>query len=150
MSVEEAADEDEDEKPIDCSSTFKPMHDQQGQQTAEFYFWSRLRELVLGRDVNLGLEGEKLAGGLRSLRNIGLIALLLLNTLWLVLLSVLYFNADVNLARLNIYGLIALVVYGLVLFVQLLGMTVHRVQALFNRFTRAVFARDKPIWIYTR
>ena len=126
------------------------MADPQGQHADEFYFWSKLRELVLGRGINLGLEGETLAGGLRSLRNICLIALLTLNTLWLVLLSVLYFNADVNLAKLNIYGLIALVVYGLVLLVQLLGMTVHRVQALFTRFTRAVFARDKHMWVYTR
>ena len=126
------------------------MQDPSGQRTDEFIFWDRLRQLVLGREINLGLEGEKLAEGLRSLRNICLIALITLNALWLVLLSVLYFNADVNLAKLNIYGLIALVVYGLVLFIQLLGMTVHRVQAVFTRFSRAVFGRHKPMWIHTR
>ena len=97
-----------------------------------------------------GLRGDKLNTGLRRLRNLCLICLLLLNTLWLVLLSLLYYNTDMNLAKLNIYGLIAGAVYGLVLFIQLVGMTVHRIQALFARFGRAVFGDCKPVWIYRR
>ncbi len=144
--------QDEDlSKPVDCpSNTFKPMNQAQGQQLEEYTFWERMRQLVLGTDVNKGLEGGDLASGLRTLRNICLLSMLILNALWLILLSVLYFNADLNLARLNMYGLIAACVYGLVLVVQLVGMTIHRSQAVFNRFGRNIFGKDRPVWIYQR
>ena len=119
-------------------------------QVDEYHFWTRMCQIVLGSDVNRGLEGSQLASGLRTLRNICLLSMLVLNALWLLLLSVLYFNADLNLARLNVYGLIAAAVYGLVLFIQVLGMSIHRVQAIFIRFGRSLFGRDTPVWIYER
>ena len=122
-----------------------------GPRAEEFAFWDQMRALVLDKNVNLGgLNEVELAQGLRTLRNICLLALLTLNTLWLVLLSVLYFNADVNVTRLNVYGLIAGTVYGLVLLVQFVGMIVHRVQAVCTRFVLAVFGQDRPVWVHTR
>lgn len=154
--VEEIEDEGEEENgegqtPVDCTTNaFKPMNEGQGQHIEEYNFWERMRQIVLGTKVNLGLEGPNLASGLRNLRNLCLLSMLILNALWLILLSVLYFNADLNLARLNMYGLIAACVYGLVLIVQWLGMTIHRTQAVFTRFTHYVFGVNRPVWIYPR
>ena len=139
---------DEDDTVTCPQSQFKDLAE--GHQYEESVFWQRMRDLILSHDVNLGLGGAKLAGGLRSLRIVCLLALIIFNVLWMVLLSVLYFNADVNMARLNVYGLIAGAVYGLVLFVQLVGMTIHRLQAIFGKFALRVFGQDKPVWIYTR
>ncbi len=110
----------------------------------------RMRDAILGHDVLPGLTGSVLADGLRSLRNWCLLALLLLNTLWLVLLSVLYYHGNVMLAKLNMYGLIAGAVYGLVLLIQVVGMLVHRVQAIFSRFAKNVFGPDTPVWVHSR
>ena len=143
--------EEEEETPVECTTNrFKPMNEVPGQTTEEYVFWEKMCRLVLGTQVNLGLDNLQLASGLRTLRNTCLLSILVLNALWLLLLSVLYFNADLNLARLNVYGLIAAAVYGLALFVQLLGMTIHRTQAIFTRFGRAVFGKDKPMWSYPR
>ena len=109
-----------------------------------------MRKIVLGNNVNKGLDTTELSSGLRTLRNIALVSLLALNALWLMLLSVLYFHMDIALPKLNIYGLIAGVVYGLVLFVQLLGMTVHRIQSNFMWFGRTVFSKKLPIWVHQR
>ena len=141
----------EGEKPVECTTNkFTSMADGHSQHVEEHHFWTRMCHIALGRDVNRGLEGTKLASGLRTLRNICLLSMLVLNALWLILLSVLYFNAELNLARLNVYGLIAGAVYGLVLFIQVLGMAVHRVQAIFTRLGRSLFGRETPIWIYNR
>ena len=149
--TKDEAKEDDTSPPVECTtSTFKPMNEGQGQHIEEYSFWERMRQIVLGTNVNLGLEGPHLANGLRNLRNICLLSMLVLNALWLILLSVLYFNADLNLARLNMYGLIAASVYGLVLVVQWLGMTIHRTQAVFTRFARFVFGANRPVWIYPR
>ena len=150
---EEMKDEAKDDTspPVECTTNaFKPMNEGQGQHIEEYSFWERMRQIVLGTNVNLGLEGSDLATGLRNLRNVCLLSMLVLNALWLILLSVLYFNADLNLARLNMYGLIAACVYGLVLVVQWLGMTIHRTQAVFTRFARFIFSDNRPIWIYPR
>ncbi len=152
--VVEEMDEDEkeeDENSVECTTNaFRPMDEGQGQHVEEYAFWERMRQIVLGTGVNRGLEGPDLASKLRDLRNTCLLSMLALNALWLVLLSVLYFNADLNLARLNIYGLIAACVFGLVLVVQWLGMTIHRTQAVFTRFARLVFGVNRPVWIYPR
>ena len=145
------AKEDDTSPPVECTTnTFKSMNEGQGQHIEEYSFWERMRQIVLGTNVNLGLEGPDLANGLRNLRNVCLLSMLVLNALWLILLSVLYFNVDLNLARLNMYGLIAACVYGLVLVVQWLGMTIHRTQAVFTRFARFVFSDNRPVWIYPR
>ena len=141
--------EDESTQSVDCTLG-RYRHMTEGPQLEEYVFWRRLCDLVIGHKVNEGLSGEALALRLRTLRNICLISLIILNTLWLIMLSVLYFNADVNLARVNIYGLIAAAVYGLVLFIQLIGMTMHRVQATFTRLAMAVFGGDRPVWVYAR
>ena len=137
--MEERNEEEKKETPppVECTTNaFKPMNEGQGPQIEEYSFWERMRQIVLGTNVNIGLEGPDLANGLRNLRNLCLLSMLILNALWLMLLSVLYFNTDQNLARLNMYGLIAACVYGLVLVVQWLGMTIHRTQAIFTRFAR--------------
>jgi len=138
-----------EEKTVVCPREhFRPMSDETHKR--EFSFWSNLRQAVLGNNNVSGLQDDKLNSGLRTLRNLCLLGLLLINCLWLVLLSVLYYNVDLNLAKLNVYGLIAGAVYGLVLLIQLLGMGIHRIEAVFTRFGRAVFGGTKPIWIQYR
>ena len=104
--------------------------------------------LVLDKNVNMGLNEVELAEGLRSLRNIFLLVLLTLNTLWFILLNVLYLNPDFYVARRNVYVLIAL--YGLVMPVQFVGMIIHRVQAVCKRFVLIVFGEDRRVWVHTR
>ena len=116
----------------------------------EHRFWERMRKIILGNAVNTGIDNAELASGLRTLRTVSLIVLLLINALWLALLSTLYFHINVQLAKHNIYGLIAGVVYGLVLGVQLLGMTVHRIQSTFMWFGRTIFGKDLPVWVHQR
>ena len=142
--------ESESEVPVECTTQFQPMKEGPGPVGEEYSFWDRIRNVALGTNVNVGLQGASLDSGLRTLRNICLLVMIFLNAAWLLVLSMLYFNADVLLARVNIYGLIAAAVYGLVLFVQLLGMSVHRVQALFNRFGTCVFGKTRGTWIYPR
>ena len=139
---------DPEEHPVECTSNVLPMN--MDQQSEEHLFWQRMHDLVLGKDVNLGLNKDELAGGLRTLRNTCLLALLILNSLWLTLLSVLYFNADVNVVRLNVYGLIAGAVYGLVLFIQFVGMSIHRIQAVLTRLGLCLFGKDQPVWVHAR
>ena len=138
------------EEAVECTTRFVNMSHAGATQVEEHHFWTRMCQIVLGNDVNRGLEGSRLAAGLRTLRNVCLLSMLVLNALWLLLLSVLYFNADLSLARLNVYGLIAAAVYGLVLFIQVLGMTIHRLQAIFTRFGRVLFGKDTPVWVYER
>ncbi|XP_013417859.1 uncharacterized protein LOC106178970 [Lingula anatina] len=146
----ESTDESEDVE-VECTADhFHSMLDGNEQQIEEHVFWERMHEIVLGKGVNLGLDQASLASGLRNLRNICLLSLLILNALWLVLLSVFYFNANFNLVKLNVYGLITGAVYGLVLAVQVVGMTVHRVEALFTRYAVIIFGHDRPIWINKR
>ena len=109
-----------------------------------------MRRVVLGSTVNTGLGSTELAAGLRTLRTLSLFGLLFLNALWLILLSMLYFHINVHLAKHNIYGLIAGVVYGLVLAVQLLDMTVHRIQSTFMWFGRTIFGENLPVWVHQR
>ncbi len=116
----------------------------------EHLFWTRLRNAVLGRDVHVGLAGDELSMRLRRLRNWCLAGLLLFNGVWLVLLSLLYYYNPGNADNLNMYGLIAGGVYGLALLVQLVGMLVHRIQAVFSRFAKNVFGPDTPVWVHSR
>ncbi len=66
-----------------------------------------------------------------------------------MLLSLLYYYNRGNVANLNMYGLIAGVVYGLALLVQLVGMLVLRIQAVFSRFAKNVFGPDTPVWVHS-
>ena len=142
--------EEELENPIECASEFQPMSQAQGQIAEEYIFWERMRTEVLGLDVNKSLQGLKLANGLRTLRNKCLLSTLFLNALWLLMLSMLYFYVEDILAKVNIYGLIAAIVYGMVLVVQLLGMSIHRMKALFNCFGTSLFGAEKATWIHPR
>ncbi len=76
--------------------------------------------------------------------------MLLFNGVWLVLLSLLYYYNRGNADNLNMYGLIAGIVYGLALLVQLVGMLVHRIQAVFSRFAKNVFGADTLVWVQSR
>lgn len=141
----------EESKPVVCpEANFQPQQSGPGSAAEEYAFWQRMVSMVLGTDVNLGLDSKHMTSGLRTLRNTCLLSVLVLNGLWLLLLSILYFNANLNLHKLNIYGLIAAAVYGLVLFIQLLGMGIHRIQAVFARFARAISHPDIPVWVYKR
>ena len=139
------------ENHVQCpTNKFKTMQNAGGQNDDEYTFWERMREQVLGREINLGLEGQRLAEGLRRLRNVCLLAMIVLNAIWLVMLTILYYNAEIDLTKMNTYGLIAGIVYGFVLCIQLVGMTIHRIQSLFRLTALKIFGKDKPVWIYQR
>nr|AHX26703.1 chitin synthase [Owenia fusiformis] len=141
----------EEEATVICTdANFRLMKDGSPSEYEEYLFWEKMREIVLGTSVNLSVCGKTLKKGLAHLRNICLGSLLVLNSLWLMLLSVLYFNADLNLVKLNVYGLIAGTVYGLVLLVQVVGLISHRFEAVFARYAVKIFGGTIPVWVFRR
>lgn len=110
-------------------------------------FWENLRGSLLGNDVNLGLEKEELAERLRIMRNRSLTAVLVINALWLALLSFFYMGVSSPLSRLNVYGVISGALYGFTLTIQVIGLTVCRVNYLLRKLARCLYGDVRPMWV---
>ncbi|PVD30294.1 hypothetical protein C0Q70_09558 [Pomacea canaliculata] len=76
------------------SSIARSMSDGSPHEKKEFEFWESLRTRLLGNDVNTGLEKAELAERLRRLRNRSLTGLMVINALWLALLSYFYVGVE--------------------------------------------------------
>ncbi|KAK6166486.1 hypothetical protein SNE40_023162 [Patella caerulea] len=116
----------------------------------ENIFWDDLRRRLLGNDTNIGLEKAELAERLRSLRNKSLTGLLVVNALWLALLSFFYMGVDTPLSRLNVYGVISGALYGFTLIIQVFGLTVCRINYILQWFARYLFGDEKKMWVCGR
>ncbi|ESP04299.1 hypothetical protein LOTGIDRAFT_170891 [Lottia gigantea] len=116
----------------------------------EEMFWNDLRERLLGNDTNIGLQKTELAERLRTLRNRSLSGVLIVNALWLSLLSFFYMGVDSPLSRLNVYGVISGALYGFTLIIQVFGLTVCRVDYLLQWFARYMYGDERQMWVSAR
>ena len=100
-------------------------------------FWLHTIETVLKPTPDSFTRANELRDDLNNLRNHAVLAMLLINLIWLVLISVFTFD---DLGRLGlstqILGLLFLIVYGILLSVQFLGMLLHRLVTLAHYIAR--------------
>nr|KAG5706142.1 hypothetical protein BaRGS_025764 [Batillaria attramentaria] len=125
----------------------RPMMEGNAQERDENAFWENLRERLLGNDVNRGLEREELANRLEKLRNRSLLGVMGINAVWLALLSYFYVGTDSPLSRLNLYGVISGALYGFTLVIQVIGMTICRVNYMLRKFAWYLYGDRYPMWV---
>lgn len=123
------------------------MADGSYEEQIEFRFWSEVRDKILGKDVNLGLDLETMTSGLRKLRLNAVIGILSANGLWLCCLSVLYWYTAAGFTKVNAYGLICGALYGFSFTVQVLGMTTYRVKVAVNFLANMAMEAGQQVWV---
>ena len=100
-------------------------------------FWLHTIETVLKPTPDSLTRVDELRDDLNSLRNHALIAMLLVNLIWLIVFSLFTFD---ELKRFGFgnqaLGLLFLVVYGVLLLVQFIGMLLHRLVTLAHYIAR--------------
>lgn len=99
------------------------------EQMEEQRFWNRLKETVLGCNVNCGESERVLRRGLFKLRNRCVLTLFVLNSVWYAILTSVYVfvNSDVV-----CYTIASLFSFSLV--VQLVGMTSYKLDEFLKRY----------------
>ena len=93
----------------------------------EHEFWTKKIETTLG-PVPEGLtKAAELKDGLDNLRNVTLVAMLLVNLIWIVLFLTLTFK-DLKIININpeLMIIVFLAVYGVILLIQFVAMVIHR------------------------
>ena len=111
--------------------------DQYWRDDPELAFWMEAVDGVL-RPIPEGFkQSNQLQASLRQLRNTSLVAMLLVNILWMTILLTL------KITQLGKYGLpeevvgtLFLVVYGVILVVQFIAMLIHRATTLAHYMAR--------------
>ena len=103
----------------------------------ETAFWLHTIECVLKPTPDSFTRANELRDDLNHLRNHAIIAMLLINLVWLILIAVFTFD-DLGRVGLStrLLGLLFLVVYGILLSVQFLGMLLHRLVTLAHYIAR--------------
>ena len=100
-------------------------------------FWVNAIETVLKPTSDELTRTNELRGELNNLRNYTLVAMLLINLIWMILLAVFTFNEleAYGLSK-QLLGLLFLAVYGILLSVQFVGMLLHRLVTLAHYIAR--------------
>ena len=100
-------------------------------------FWLHTIESVLKPTPDSLTRVNELRDDLNNLRNHALIAMLLINLIWLIVFSLFRFD-DLKAVSLNekALGLLFLAVYGMLLLVQFIGMLFHRLVTLAHYIAR--------------
>ena len=103
----------------------------------EMTFWLHTIENVLKPTSDELTRTNELRDELNNLRNYTLVAMLLINLIWLILLAVFTFNEleAFGLSK-QLLGLLFLAVYGILLSVQFAGMLLHRLVTLAHYIAR--------------
>ena len=103
----------------------------------EIAFWQYTIENVLKPTPDELTHTNELRDNLNNLRNYTLIAMLLVNLIWLILLAVFTFNELEEYGLSNqLLGLLFLAVYAILLSVQFVGMLLHRLVTLAHYIAR--------------
>ncbi|XP_052242760.1 chitin synthase chs-2-like isoform X5 [Dreissena polymorpha] len=126
------------------------LHKMREHQPEEEEFWQTLQNLcLLPQSTAYGLE-EDLKRDLGELRNKWIVILAVFNTLWMVLI---YTLADqgklLSVASSNPVGLVVLVVFSFVLFIQFIAMIIHRITTATHFLARAPYrfgAKYRTAW----
>lgn len=116
----------------------------------EYKFWKSLRENLIGHTSRIGLDKENMAKRLWQLRTKAIIALFGCNVLWIVMLAYLFSVISDNTSKLNSFAMISGFLYGISFAIQLVGMTVHRVQDSFERLVRYTNKDSRPEWVISK
>ncbi|XP_046337780.2 uncharacterized protein LOC124119335 [Haliotis rufescens] len=122
----------------------KPM------RSEEQLFWTQLLEKLIGKDINLGLEKDVLADGLKSLRFRTLIAILVANVIWVIGLGLFYATSVEKTDSLSGYGIMIGVLYGFSFVIHVVGMTVYRFSDCAHRLGKKIFKDEKSHWVTRR
>lgn len=103
----------------------------------EIAFWMEMADTVL-RPTPEGLTAtSELRNDLKFMRNYMLLAMLLINLIWLLLISLFTFSELKTLGLSgNVLGLLFLAVYGVLFSIQFIGMLLHRVVTLSHYIAR--------------
>ncbi|XP_052242756.1 uncharacterized protein LOC127852809 isoform X2 [Dreissena polymorpha] len=114
------------------------LHKMREHQPEEEEFWQTLQNLcLLPQSTAYGLE-EDLKRDLRELRNKWIFILAVFNTLWMVLIYTLSDQGKLlSVASSNPVGLVVLVVFSFVLFIQFIAMIIHRITTATHFLARA-------------
>ena len=116
----------------------------------EEHFWLHMTSSIIGKDNNLGLSMDQLASSLRVLRNQVVITIMILNLLWVVALSFFYlwsFQSSKSGSQISAYGILSGVLYAFSFFIQIVGMTVYRLQDGVHRLGKVIYGADKPHYV---
>ena len=95
------------------------------------------------------MDKSALAEGLHKLRNRALFGLLLVTAGWLCLLSYFYLASDSPVSRLNIYAVMSGALCGFTFTIQVIGLTVSRLQQVVNKLARFIYKENTPMFINT-
>ena len=103
----------------------------------EMKFWVDTIENTLKPTPDELTRTNELRDELNNLRNYTLVAMLLINLIWMILLAVFTFNEleAYGLSK-QLLGLLFLAVYGILLSVQFVGMLLHRLVTLAHYIAR--------------
>ncbi|XP_041347062.1 chitin synthase chs-2-like [Gigantopelta aegis] len=112
---------------------------------SELQFWESLKSSLLGTTVNCGRETEWLHHSLTKLRNKCITLTLLLNTVWLGVLSCLYLFANTDIICYVVAG-----VFSFSLVVQLVGLTSYKIDNCLRRHIIRKVGSSHQIWVKER
>lgn len=108
----------------------------------EHRFWNRLKETVLGCEVNCGETERNLRRDLFRLRTLCVAVVFVLNSAWYVLLTAVYVFVDNDVVC---YVIASLFSFSLV--VQLLGMTSYKMEEFFKTYLVKKMPRTAQVWV---
>jgi len=125
-------------------------------QRDEFSFWLSLKNSHIEKDLGKGgpEQEKKLLNGVIKLRNSILGTLLILNVLWLTLFTtmyIVYFEPGFTWGIDDIFSMtFILSFYGIIVFLLLVGMIIHRVSTLGRSLILYLYGDRKPVWIHRK
>lgn len=125
-------------------------------QRDEFAFWLSLKNSHIEKDLGKGgpEQQQKLLKGVIKLRNSILGVLLILNVIWLALFTtmyIVYFEPGFTWGIDDIFSMtFILSFYGIIVFLLLVGMIIHRVSTLGRALIIYLYGDSKPVWIHQR
>ena len=105
----------------------------------EYEFWIRLRELRLLPESKAFGQYAELTDKLGELRNSAVLLLLVANAIWIILMYLLAQQTSLMVESSNPLGLVFIIVFGFLVFVQFLTMLWHRMSTLLHFIARAPF-----------
>lgn len=109
----------------------------------EYEFWIRLRELRLLPESKAFGQYAELANELGELRNSAVLCLLVANAIWIILMYLLTQQASLEVESSNPLGLVFIIVFGFLVFLQFLTMLWHRISTFLHFIARAPFRPGK-------
>ena len=103
----------------------------------EYTYWLQKIDEVLHPIPDGFTEADKLRDDLRSFRNYMLLTMLMINLIWIILLTVFTIEElEIYHFSTQVVGLIFLAVYGVLISIQFIGMLLHRLVTLAHYIAR--------------